>query len=75
MNKQKRKALSGAIQLIEQAKHTIDRVNDQEQTALDNLPEAMSERQGDFEDNVSDMEDAIQSLDDAIESISAVISR
>lgn len=65
MNKIRRKEIAKAIELIEQAREILEAVNDEEQEALDNMPENLqgSERYEYSEECISTLEDAIEALD------------
>lgn len=71
MNKQRRLQLKGATELLLHASEVIDRVKDEEQDSLDNMPEPLqdSERCQVMENAVSELEEAISLIEQAIESV------
>ena len=75
MNNERRKDLEMAILLLEQAKASIEMVQDQEQDSYDNLPEGIqcSEKGETMENNVSEMEEVMDSIDTEIETLQKII--
>jgi hypothetical protein len=75
MNNKKRKELAEAIRLLAMAEEIIDRVRDQEQDSLDNLPENMvgGDRAAGMEDAIDNLSDAIDEIGDAINKASELI--
>ena len=71
MNKQRRLQLKGATELLLHASEVIDRVKEEEQDSLDNMPEPLqdSERCQVMENAVSELEEAIGLIEQAIESV------
>lgn len=78
MNKQRRKQLAGAIEkleqavaLIEEAKETVEFVNEEEQEAYDNLPESLqeSERGQTIQENIDKLEDVVYNIESYIDEI------
>lgn len=65
MNKQRRKEIAKAIDLIKQAREILETVKDEEQEAFDNLPESIqySERGETMEEYISTIEDFLEYLD------------
>ena len=65
MNNERRKTLSQAIALLEQANKLISRVLDEEQDAFDNMPEGlqMSERGEQIEENIDTLSNITDELD------------
>lgn len=65
MNKPRRKELARVIDLIEQAREILEAVMDEEQEALDNMPESLqqSERGQAMEDYIYTMEEMLENLD------------
>lgn len=65
MNKQRRKEIAKAIDLIEQAREILENVKDEEQEAFDNMPESIqvSERGEQMEDYIYTIEEIIGNLD------------
>jgi len=64
MNKKRREKLSLAISAIERAEQIIDFVKDDEELALDNIPENLHDS-----DKASAMEDAVEHLGEALDHI------
>ena len=71
MNRIRRKELSKALELLEQAKDIIEACRDEEQEAYDNLPEGIqSSDRGEMMDGyIYEMEDAMESIEGAIDTI------
>lgn len=69
MNRIRRKHLTEAYELLEQARCIIEACRDEEQDAFDNLPEGIqaSTRGEDMEENVAQMDDAISSIEEAMD--------
>lgn len=65
MNRARRKELSHAIELIEQAREILEAVMEEEQEAFDNLPESLqnSERGETMEEYIGVIEETIDNLD------------
>jgi poly-gamma-glutamate capsule biosynthesis protein CapA/YwtB (metallophosphatase superfamily) len=65
MNKQRRKEIAKAIELIQQAREILEGVKDEEQEAFDNLPENLqsSESGEKMEWCISGIEDFLEYLD------------
>lgn len=68
MNTTRRKELDRALAMLEEARSIIDNVKDEEQSAMDNMPESLQEGlQGEkMQECISAMEDIDSSLDEAI---------
>lgn len=64
MNKKRREKLSLAISAIEHAEQIIDFVKDDEELALDNIPENLRDL-----DKASAMEDAVEHLGEALDHV------
>lgn len=64
MNKKRREKLSLAISTIARAEMIVDSVKDDEELALDNMPENLRDS-----DRASAMEDAIEHLGEALDHI------
>ena len=64
MNESRRASLRDAIAHLRNAESTIERVCDEEQDSMDNMPENLQSS-----DRYSAMEDAVDHLEDAIESV------
>ena len=67
MNKQRRKRLEEAFNMIGQAKDILEEVKDEEQEAYDNLPESFQngERGEEMQGYIEMLEEAWNYLDDA----------
>ena len=65
MNKQRRKEIAKAIDLIEQAREILEAVQEEEQEAFDNMPESIqnTERGETMEKYISTIEDFLDNLD------------
>lgn len=65
MNKARRKEISRAIELMEQAREILEAAMEEEQEAFDNLPESAksSDRGEAMEEYINTIEDAIDALD------------
>ena len=74
MNKQRRKRLDEAFDLIESAKEILEEVKDEEQEAFDNLPEQFqsSERGEEMEGYIEMLDEAFGYLDDANSAIEQI---
>ena len=72
MNNQRRKTLKEAIELIEQATAVIEEVKNQEENALDNLPENLqdSERAENMQECIDLLEEVQNDLESRCEEIS-----
>lgn len=68
MNKEKRKRLDAAINLINQAREIVEDVSNEEQEGFDNLTEGLqaSERGQQMEEVIGNLNDAIDNIDEAI---------
>lgn len=77
MNKERRKQLSKAIDLLEQAKTIISTIQFEEEMALNNMPESLqdSERYDIMSDNVDDLSDISDDIESMVDNISEVIDR
>lgn len=71
MNNKKRSVLERAVLLLEKVSEYVSQVEDDEQNALDNIPENLqsSERYEKIEDAVSNLENAINGIDEVKENI------
>lgn len=71
MNKQRRIRLREAGSYLARAIQLVSRVKDEEQDALDNIPENLqnSERYTNMEDAIDKLEEAIDNMEQAAESI------
>lgn len=68
MNKNRRKRLAEAKELLEQAFSIIEEVKDEEQEAYDNIPENLqsSERSEDIEEYIDKLEDMCTNFEEAV---------
>ena len=64
MNKYRREEIAKAVSLLETAFILIESIRDEEQGALDNMPENLE-----YSERYEKMENAVDKLDDAISSI------
>ena len=71
MNKQRRAKLSNVCEMLRTALGIVSDVRDDEQDAIDNLPENLqeSERCTAMEDAVDELEEAIDNIESAIECV------
>ncbi len=67
MNKHRRNKLSEAIGYLDNALQIISDVRDDEQDALDNIPENLQQS-----DRYSDMENAVDTMEEAIDDIGII---
>ena len=76
MNNKRREFLRLAADMLEAAKRTVDKALDEEQDALDSLPENLecSELAGKMECAVDFLESASDSIDSAIEDLHLAIA-
>ena len=74
MNNTRRSRLRQAADHLETAKQIVSGVCDEEQDAMDNMPENLqgSDRYSDMENAVSMMEDAVDGIDTALSSLSDI---
>ena len=77
MNKLRRKQLQEAIELIEKAKSIVESVQDEEQDALFNLPEAFqyNERGETMEENCDRLGEILDTLSDQVDEIDDIIAQ
>lgn len=75
MNAARRKELSKAIDLIEQAKEIISAVAEEEREAYDNLPEGLQESE--MGEKMSEIADDLEyvDLDEVVDTIQEIIER
>ena len=68
MNKRRRERLNEAVQYLTKASSIVEGACDQEQDAMDNMPENLqdSDRHGSMESAVDALESASEKIDDAI---------
>ena len=75
MNAARRKELSKAIDLIEQAKEIISAVAEEEREAYDNLPEGLQESEmGEKMNEIADELEYVD-LDEVVDTIQEIIER
>lgn len=69
MNNKRRKEISKVIEQIEESRDTITDILNEEQEALDNMPESLidSERGEQSQNAIDLLDDAISNLEEAIE--------
>ncbi len=75
MTKLRKNRLRQVLSLIEDAKTILEEVKDEEETAMDNMPENLqgTARYEQMEDAVCNLEDAVCNLEDAVDSIQEVL--
>lgn len=76
MNKQRRKALEGIINELENQKAAIEAILDEEQEAYDNIPESLqdTDRANQMYENIDALEDAIANLEgDVIDALQELV--
>ena len=68
MNSKRRAYLKSAVDMLRQSKSIVERAQEEEQDALDNLPENLedSERYSKMENAADSLSDACDALDEAI---------
>ena len=73
MNDKRRSGLKSAIDLLIRASEIVSSVKDDEEDALDNMPENLqaSDRYEKMEDAVAALEEAEESIESAIDSINS----
>lgn len=71
MNKERRKEISRAVAMIDEAKGILESCKDEEQDYYDNMPESLQggDKGTSAENSVSVLEDAVSSLDETISNI------
>lgn len=76
MNKDRRKRIRSVIQTIQNCADIVDNIRDEEETAMDNLPENIqeSDRYTAMEDAVAYLEEAGEALSEAIQNMEGAIS-
>lgn len=69
MNKARRASLNRIINAIQELKNDLEVVHDEEEDAMDNMPESLqdSDRYCAMEEAVDSMDNALDELDDVIE--------
>lgn len=76
MNKQNRKELRGAIDLINKAVEIISAVKEEEEEKYYNLPDGLqeSEKGEAFQENINTLDDAISDIEGIVEYIDEIIN-
>lgn len=71
MNKDRRERLAEIHTLLEEARHALEEVQEEEGRAFDNMPEGLqtSERGQKLQENHDTMEEAVSTLDDLLSTI------
>ncbi len=77
MNKQDRKELEKALDLLSSASEIITMIKEQEEEKYDNLPEGIqdSERGEKFVENIDNLDYAISDLESVVEYVENVINQ
>lgn len=77
MNKQDRKELDKALDLLSSASEIIMRIKEQEEEKYDNLPEGIqeSERGERFQQNIDNLESSLSDLESVLEYVENVINQ
>lgn len=77
MNKQDRKQLQEALDLMSRANEIITMVKEQEEEKYDNLPEGIqeSERGEKFQENIDNLDTAVYDLESVIENVNNIINQ
>ena len=77
MNKARRKQLEEALGKAKELKETLEILRDEEQEALDNLPESIQagERGDTMQENIDNLDYAVDNVGDAIDNINEVLER
>lgn len=77
MNKQDRKELDKALDLLSSASEIIMRIKEQEEEKYDNLPEGIqeSERGERFQENIDNLESSLSDLESVLEYVENVINQ
>lgn len=75
MNKSRRARLNAIINALTELKSDLDTVFDEEDTAMNNMPESMqeSDRYCAMEEACDNMSDALDALDEAIDSLESAM--
>lgn len=69
MNANRRKEIQRAVDMLEEAKSILENCRDEEQDALDNMPESLqeSERGQKMEEYIDQLDNAISSVEESVE--------
>ena len=75
MNKARRKELSRAVELLEEAQSIIESCRDEEQEYMDNMPENLQESEKYYaaEEAVNNMNEAYDKIDEVINSVESAM--
>lgn len=75
MNKARRKELSRAVELLEEAQSIIESCRDGEQEYMDNMPENLQESEKYYaaEEAVNNMDEAYDKIDEVINSVESAM--
>lgn len=75
MNKARRKELSRAVELLEEAQSIIESCRDEEQEYMDNMPENLQESEKYYvaEEAVNNMDEAYDKIDEVINSVESAM--
>lgn len=75
MNKARRKELSRAVELLEEAQSIIESCRDEEQEYIDNMPENLQESEKYYaaEEAVNNMDEAYDKIGEAIDSVESAM--
>ena len=75
MNKARRKELSRAVELLEEAQSIIESCRDEEQEYMDNMPENLQESEKHYaaEEAVDNMNDAYDKIGESIYSVESAM--
>lgn len=77
MNKQDRKQLEKALNLINEGLEIMSAIKDQEEEKFDNLPEGIqeSERGEQFQENIDNLDSAISDIEGVIEYVEEIVNQ
>lgn len=69
MNANRRKEIQRAVDMLEEAKSILEYCRDEEQDALDNMPESLqeSERGQKMEEYIDQLDNSISSVEESVE--------
>ena len=75
MNKERRKLVKSAYDLMEKAKANIEEALDEEQVCYDSLPEGIqcSDRGSEMEENIEQLQECSDYLDEAMDALDNII--
>lgn len=77
MNKQRRKDIAKAIELLEQAKSILEESAQEEQDCFDNMPEGLqcSDNGQKIEENATALQDMVDSIQEVIDNSDEVLNQ